>query len=75
MAEHPVIMDSKQVKILVRQPGQGGGNHTTKESVVESVPDAAEPKKTIGQTLFGIKKKWPKNSCKCLRLCDICMAG
>ena len=44
MAEHPVIMDNKQVKILVRQPGQGNGGHSSKESVVESIPEAAEPK-------------------------------
>lgn len=53
MAEHPIIMDNKQVKILVKQPGSkpGGGGHSVKTSVVETPPDAAEPKKTVAQRL------------------------
>ena len=51
MAEHPVIMDGKQqVRIMVRNPGPQS-SHSQKESVVESAPEAAEPKKTIGQRL------------------------
>ena len=49
MAEHPIIMDNKQVRILVKQPGQG--QHKTLESVVDDAPDVAEPKKTLGQKL------------------------
>ena len=51
MAEHPIIMDGKQqqVRILVKHPGSGG--HGTKESVVDTPPEAAEPKKTVGQKL------------------------
>ena len=49
MAEHPVVLDSKkQVKILVRQPGQPVPQ---KDSVVETAPSVQEPKKTVGQKL------------------------
>ena len=49
MAEHPVVLDSKkQVKILVRQPGQPTPQ---KESVVDTAPAVQEPKKTVGQKL------------------------
>lgn len=49
MAEHPVVLDSKkQVKILVRQPGQPTPQ---KESVVDTAPSVQEPKKTVGQKL------------------------
>ena len=54
MAEHPVIMDNKKVRILAVQPGQIPPNqHGAKTSVVETPPDAAEPKKTLGQRLSG----------------------
>lgn len=46
MAEHPIIMDSKQVKVLVRQPGQKA---PPKDPVVDKAPNVSEPKKTIGQ--------------------------
>lgn len=49
MAEHPVILDNKkQVKILVRQPGQP---QTHKEAVVNEAPAVADPKKTVAQKL------------------------
>lgn len=50
MAEHPVIMDNKQVKILVRQPNPNAA-HSQKESVVENSVEVSEPKKTISQKL------------------------
>ena len=50
MAEHPVIMDNKQVKILVRQPNPNAA-HSQKASVVENSVEVSEPKKTISQKL------------------------
>lgn len=52
MAEHPILLneDKKQVKLLVRQPGQAPASHVT-ESVVENKPQVSEPKKTVGQRL------------------------
>jgi hypothetical protein len=46
MAEHPVIMENKQIKVFVRTPGQ-----QNKESVVDSVPEVREGKKSFGQKL------------------------
>lgn len=50
MAEHPVIMDnnSKQVRILVKQPGS---EHHQKDSVVDNKPQVTDPKKSVGQRL------------------------
>ena len=54
MAEHPIIMDqggSKQVRILVKQPGQA--QHQQKAPVVSEseLPDVSDPKKTVAQRL------------------------
>lgn len=56
MAEHPIIMDnnaSKQIKIMVRQPGQGSSRPDVphQDSVVDTKPDVKDPKKTLGQRL------------------------
>ena len=49
MAEHPIILDNKkQVKVLVRQPGQGTPQ---KDSVVENAPVVSDPKKSLAQRL------------------------
>ena len=50
MAEHPIIMDNKQVKVLVRNPNRPD-NSPHKESVVENAPSVAEPKKSVAQRL------------------------
>ncbi len=50
MAEHPVIMENKQLRVVVRNPGQGDGRQR-KESVVETAPTVSDPKKTVAQRL------------------------
>lgn len=49
MAEHPVIMDNKQLKVFIKKPGEQ--DRTIKESVVETTPKVSEPKKTVAQRL------------------------
>lgn len=53
MAEHPIIMDKKPVKILIRQPGQSSVASHQQAPVIEEdeMPTVAEPKKTFGQKL------------------------
>lgn len=49
MAEHPVIMENKQLKVYVKPTNQS--EQKSKESVVDTAPKIAEPKKTIAQQL------------------------
>lgn len=50
MAEHPIPMnDTKPVKILIRQPGSEGVVPAQSQSVVDSKPEAKDPKKTVAQ--------------------------
>lgn len=50
MAEHeqPVIMQSKQLKVVIN-PAENGRN--VKQSVVENAPKVSDPKQTVGQKL------------------------
>ena len=52
MAEHPVIMDQKQIKLTINRPGQSVKKPPA-ESVVQTAPKVAEGKKTLGQRLSG----------------------
>ena len=47
MAEHPVIMETKQVKVLVKHPDQ----KPAKDAVVNTAPKVSDPKKTVAQRL------------------------
>lgn len=50
MAEHPIpLNDTKPVKILIRQPGSEGVVPAQSQSVVDSKPEAKDPKKTVAQ--------------------------
>ena len=49
MAEHPIVMDGKQLKVFVKRPGPNGA--PSKESVVDTTPKVSEGKRTIGQKL------------------------
>jgi len=48
MADHPVIMDSKQIKVSLQQPGKQAPQ---KDPVVETLPGVSDPKKTLAQRL------------------------
>ena len=50
MAEHPVIMENKQLKVFVK-PANDTGGHSRKESVVDEAPKVADGKLTVGQKL------------------------
>ena len=53
MAEHPIIMDKKPVKILIRQPGQSSVTSHQQAPVIneDELPTVAEPKKSLGQKI------------------------
>ena len=61
MAEHPIIMDQKQLKLTIARPGQPTRQPT--ESVVETAPQVSEGKETFGQKIseyaFGEKVAEP----------------
>jgi hypothetical protein len=48
MAEHPVIMENKQLKVYIKPTN---GEKTPKESVVDTAPKVSDPKKTVAQRL------------------------
>lgn len=48
MAEHPVLMDGKKFKILVKPQGQP---HHQQDSVVENAPKVSDGKKSVAQRL------------------------
>ena len=52
MAEHPVIMENKQLKVFVNTPGSGTAtNIKHKESVVSTAPKISDGKPTVAQKL------------------------
>jgi hypothetical protein len=48
MAEQPVIMQNKQLKVIIN-PAENGRN--VKQSVVENAPKVSDPKQTVSQRL------------------------
>ena len=48
MAEEPVIMKNKQLRVIIN-PAENG--RSIKESVVETAPKVSDPKQTVGQKL------------------------
>ena len=48
MAEHPIIMDQKQLKLTINRPGQ---QKQQTESVVATAPQVSEGKRTVSQKI------------------------
>ena len=51
MAEHPVIMENKQLKVFVKPVNNDTGGHSRKEAVVDEAPKVSDGKIGIGQRL------------------------
>lgn len=63
MAEHPIIMEQKQLNLKINRPGQQTVTRTPTESVVTTAPKVSDGKETFGQRLseyaFGEKVAEP----------------